>query len=162
MTWEGDIVAWRDCIQTKPSGKKSQVRKGDDLIRRVAEINSKLIDIFKTFNIQLIVSELPYGYSSKKASLMVGIVSGVLQTIADFKGIPLEWYSEKDAKSARGLTSPCPKDKVMESMSERYGLRFEYKTNNERTRQEAMADAMLIYHCATVHSPFLAHLRGVK
>lgn len=150
----------KGCIETKPSKKKVNLRAGDDLVRRVVEIHTVLHEILKRCRIDLIVAELPHGSQNHKGAIMIGTVVGILQTLANFKGIPLEWYSEKDAKTAAGLTDGSSKQMVMDKMAKRFGLRYEYKTNKERRQQEAMADAMLIYHAALVHSPFLAHLKG--
>ncbi|MGV9142118.1 MAG: hypothetical protein ACOC1X_04195, partial [Promethearchaeota archaeon] len=63
------------CIKTEAENKKRRIRKGDDDIRRVSEINSVLQDVFYKYDIIYIVSELPHGSQSASSMKMVGWVS---------------------------------------------------------------------------------------
>ena len=159
MTWDGEVMPTRGCIQTAKSPKKARMRAGDDLARRVGEINRRLLEVMNTVDVKLIISELPHGSQSAAAAKMIGAVVGILQTISDVERIPLEWYSERDAKVSAGLKPSASKEEVMTNINYRYNLRFDYDNNRERKIAEAQADAMLIYHCARVHSPFLKHLK---
>ena len=158
MTWDGEVMPWRGCIQTAKSPKKVNMRAGDDLVRRVSEINRRLLEVMNTVDVKMIVSELPHGSQSAAGARMIGAVVGILQTISDVERIPLEWYSERDAKVSAGLKPSASKEEVVTNIRHRYNLRFDYSTNSERKIAEAQSDAMLIYHCARVHSPFLKHL----
>ena len=93
-------ILFTDCIKTEPSSKKLRIRKGDDTIRRISEINKRLIYIINKYNVQFIVSELPHGSQNARAAVMIGVVSGIGQTLSDTFGISIEWYSEGDAKKA--------------------------------------------------------------
>src|SRR4030042_3394853 len=94
------IVIDQGCIKTAPSGKKSRIRKSDDRTRRICEINQQLIYLIKEYHIDFILSELPHGSQNAQAALMIGSVTGILQTISDVLEIPIEWYSEADSKKA--------------------------------------------------------------
>jgi Holliday junction resolvasome RuvABC endonuclease subunit len=92
------VVLKTGCIKTEPSPKKLHIRKGDDRTRRVSEINNKLSQIIEEYDIKYLLSELPHGSQNAMAAVMIGIVIGVLQTIADFEEIGIEWFSEGDSK----------------------------------------------------------------
>src|SRR5262245_43388074 len=66
-------------IQTKPNTRALRVRKGDDRVRRITELNTGLIKVFKKYQIGLITSELPHGSQNAAAATMIGITTGIIQ-----------------------------------------------------------------------------------
>jgi Holliday junction resolvasome RuvABC endonuclease subunit len=137
-----------DCIVTKPSSKKMRIRKGDDRIRRISEINNVLIDLIQKYNVKLIISELPHGSQSAVGAIMIGIVSGIGQTISDCLDIPIEWYSEQDAKKCLLHKQSATKTEVIKAIDKLY----EVPWKKVGFRDEAIADSMAIYNVAKKQS----------
>mgnify|MGYP001454408469 CR=1 FL=1 len=79
------------CIKTVSQHRKLRIRKGDDSISRITELVEALISVIKTYNIKYIVSELPHGSQSAVAADAIGIVKGVMQTIAIWSNLGIEW-----------------------------------------------------------------------
>lgn len=143
----------RGCIKTESEHKKMRIRKGDDTIRRITEINTVLIDLIKHHGITYIVSELPHGSQSAAAAEMLGIVKGLIQAIADCFEIGIEWYSEGDSKKAlfgdgKKTVSKADTIKVINKI---------YKVDwpGAKFRNEAVADALAVHHVACIQSPVL-------
>ena len=147
LDWEGNIVD-KGCIKTAPSHKKLRIRKGDDRVRRISEINNCLISLIKKYNVKWILSEQPHGSQSAIAATMLGIVLGMIQTLSDSFEIGLEWYSENDAKRCALGKSSASKNEMIERMNEFYDIDwFEIKY-----KDEAVADALSIHYVASKQS----------
>lgn len=133
------------CIKTEPSNKKLRIRKADDKVRRIEEINAVFIPIIHKYKIQLILSELPHGSQSAVAACMLCMVTGIAQTIADCFRIAIEWYSEGDVKSFLFHRQSVSKLEMKEMMKKNFpgkhwtGIDY---------RDEAVADALAIYSLA--------------
>ena len=151
LNQNGEIIS-ADCIKTAPEHKKRRIRVGDDNIRRISEINQRLREIFKSYNIGLILSELPHGSQNASAAKMIGMVAAICQTISDWEKIPIEWYSEGDAKKAATGRISVPKQAMINRMSMIYPdapwTRIKYK-------DEAIADALAIHNVAMEQSAIL-------
>jgi Holliday junction resolvasome RuvABC endonuclease subunit len=136
-------------LRTKPEAKKRRIREGDDRVRRTTEIIAELRKVFKEYNISLIVSELPHGSQNARAAVMIGIVTGILQTFSYLLSIPIEWYSENDAKKALFGRISASKAEVIRSINELY----EVSWTGTKYADEAIADALAIYYVAECNSP---------
>ena len=143
------------CIKTDTGYKKLRIRKGDDRMRRVSEINFKLKELFARHKIAFIVSELPHGSQSAVAAIALGLVSGAVQSMADFLNIGLEWFSEGDAKmNALGKRS-ASKGEMINRMSKLY----EVPWTDTKYKDEAIADSLAIHYVARSQSAVLKALR---
>ena len=139
------------CIKTKPTDKKLRIRKGDDRMRRISEINQILKEVIEKYKISYIVSELPHGSQSAIAAVSLGLVSGAVQAMADFLDIGLEWYSEQDAKRcALGKNSAAKKE-----MIDRMKMVYKVAWPKTKYKQEAIADALAIHYVANKNSHVL-------
>lgn len=139
------------CIKTKPEAKKRRIRQGDDRIRRTHEILVALMEIIGEHKIEFIVTELPHGSQNARGAMMIGIVIGVLQTISDLWEIPIEWFSENDAKKALLGRISASKAEVIQAVEET----FEDRITGPKYVREAIADAMAIYNVAQQQSSAL-------
>lgn len=139
------------CIKTSPEAKKRRIRQGDDRARRTGEIVQALLEIIGDHKIEFIVAELPHGSQNAKAAVMMGIVMGILEATSTWAGIPMEWYSEADAKKALLGRISASKAEVIQSVEQT----FEDRLTGPKYVQEAIADAMAIYNVAQLHSPTL-------
>lgn len=169
LTNDPSITAWgwaviRDnkvlaagCIQTSSQQKARRIRKGDDTVRRVSEINTELLQIIHKYSVNYLLSELPHGSQSASAAVMIGICTGVMQTISDALGIGIEWYSEADAKKAISGSRSVSKQAMIEAVKKKYDVSWV----SAKFRNEAIADAVAVYHCARQQSPILKVHSGV-
>lgn len=147
-------VLARGCIRTEKLVKKLKIRKGDDDVRRISEINTKLKEIIEQYRIVFIVSELPHGSQSSSAANALGMVKGELQTISDFMNIGLEWYSEAEAKKAVLGKHASTKTEMIESINKLFEVNWE----GIKYVDEAVADSLAIYYVASQQSPVLKYL----
>lgn len=143
-----------NCIKTESGGKKMRIRKGDDSIRRINEITSELIRVIKEHNVVFIISELPHGSQSASAAVMIGMVTGIMQTIADCFDIGIEWYSEGDSKHSLLGKRSATKGETIKAVKKLYDVPW----FNVGYRDEAIADAMSIYYLARKSSGTLKAL----
>jgi Holliday junction resolvasome RuvABC endonuclease subunit len=139
------------CIKTEPESKKRRIRKGDDTVRRIGEINNVLLSVIGEHNVQIILCELPHGSQNAQAAVMIGAVAGITQTLADCKGLPIDWYSEQDAKKHLTGKKSVTKTEIVNAISNIY----EVPWKGIKYHDEAVADAMAIYHVAKSQSPLL-------
>lgn len=140
-------------IKTKPIEKKLRIRVGDDNIRRITEINTELLRIIDEYNPALIVSELPSGGSqSAIAATMLGFVTAILQTIAIVKDIPIEWFSEGDAKMAVCGKRSIEKNEMVLLMRKKNST---MPFLNVKWRDQAVADSLAVYYAAKKQSSIL-------
>ena len=146
----GEIIQ-AGCIKTKPEQKKRRIRKGDDNMRRINEINVMLRKLIEGYSVNYILAELPHGSQNASAARMIGMVAGMLQTISDWTDIAIEWYSEADAKKAALGRISATKAEMIAIMEIEY--------SNWRTlikyKDEAIADALAIHNVAMQQSPTL-------
>lgn len=141
------------CIKTESLHKKMRTRKGDDTVRRIAEITHKLLGLIKLYNIKYIVSELPHGSQSATAAEMLGIVKGIVQTLADCSNIGIEWYSEGDCKKALfgdGKKTVSKADTI-KAISKLYKVPW----TGTKFRDEAIADSLAVHNVAYSQSSIL-------
>lgn len=154
LSTRGRIIV-HNCIQTKPDPKKNRIRKGDSTVRRISEINKELLSIIKKHNVRYILSELPHGSQNAQAAVMIGIVTGIIQTISDTLGVGIEWYSEMDSKNFVLGKRSATKQEMIKKINELYKVQWsKYKYHNE-----AIADALAIHYIASKQSPTLKFLK---
>ena len=139
-----DVVINIGCIKTAPENKKKRIRKSDDTIRRIQEINTILLRVIRKYHVNYILSEAPHGSQSAVAAVMIGVVTGVAQTISDALEIPIEWYSEEDSKKCVLGKRSATKKEMIEAIDKIYIVPW----FNVGYKDEAVADAMAIYHTA--------------
>lgn len=139
------------CIKTEPESKKRRIRKGDDTVRRISEINHVLMEIIGRHNVQCIISELPHGSQNAQAAVMIGAVAAIVQTIADVKGLPVDWYSEQDAKKHLLGKKSATKKEVIDSISKIYKVPWK----GVKYHDEAVADAMAVYNVAKTQNQII-------
>jgi Holliday junction resolvasome RuvABC endonuclease subunit len=150
-----------DCggIHTENSPKTNRVRKGDDRVRRIQEINFKLLEIIKKYNIKLLLSELPHGSQSAVAAVMIGVVTGITQTIGDTLNIPVEWFSEGDAKLAVANRRSVEKDHMVAIIENLY---TDVPWKKTKWENQAIADALAVMYVARKQSALLKMLSQSK
>jgi len=139
------------CIKTSPEAKKRKIRQGDDRVRRTSEIVQTLMKIVEKYKVDFIVSELPHYSQNAKSAIMIGVVMGILQTMSDVGHIPIEWYSENDAKKALLGRNSASKAQVIAAVNQA----FETTLTGPKYVQEAVADSLAIYNVATLQSQTL-------
>lgn len=150
-----DNILETEVVRTKKENKARRIRKGDDDIRRVQVINNTLLTLNAKWEVKLILSELPHGSQSAPSARMVGTVQGIVQMLSDSTGIPVEWYSEGDAKKYLFGRISASKKETIRAISRIYKVPWtgvEYK-------DEAIADALAIHHAATIESTLLSVIR---
>ncbi len=152
----GSDVLEAGCIKTESEHKKKRIRKGDDNIRRISEIVLKLLDVIRTYNVTFIVSELPHGSQNAAAATMIGIVTGIAQTIADTLDLPIEWFSEADAKKAVLGKKAGTKEEMIRAINKRY---LNVPWPGAGYKNEAIADALAIHFVAKQQSSTLKMMR---
>jgi Holliday junction resolvasome RuvABC endonuclease subunit len=138
-------------IKTAPEQKKRRIRKSDDTTRRASEIIKELLYLIKRYNIQYILSESPHGSQNASAAVMIGMVAGIMQTLADVHDIGIEWYSEGDSKKALLGKLSATKRETINAISKLYTVPW----SGVQWKDEAIADALSIHYCATKNSSTL-------
>jgi Holliday junction resolvasome RuvABC endonuclease subunit len=150
-----DQIITCGCIKTKPDNKKKRIRKSDDTIRRISEINKLLLTAITDYDVDYILSEAPHGSQNANAAVMIGMVTGMLQTVADCKNIPIEWYSEGDSKKVLLGKISASKEETINAIKKHYIVPW----TKVKYYNEAVADAISIYHAAITLSPTLKLLK---
>jgi len=143
-----DHILETGCIKTTPEQKKRRIRTSDDRYRRTVEIIQKLKKIIREYNIRLILSEVPHGSQNANAAVMIGVVTGVTTTISECLGIPIEYYSEQDAKKAVLGKKAATKGDMIEAICKLY----EVDLKGIKYIDEAVADALAIHYVASKQS----------
>lgn len=151
---QGATVLDAGCVKTETSGKKSRIRKTDDRMRRVSEINAVLCEKIRMYDVAYIVSELPHGSQSAVAAIAIGLVAGQVQGIADALEIGIEWFSEGDSKNHLLGKRSASKGETIAAVDKVYGVPWA-KANYIN---EAIADSISIYHVARHMSPTIKFL----
>lgn len=157
VVMEGQEIVKCGCIKTTPSSKKLNIRKGDDRCRRITEINSVLLDLVDRYEIKYIVSEQPHGSQSAVAAIMVGATLGLVQTLADAKGLGVEWYSEGDCKQNLMGRRNASKHEVIKQVKALY----RYRLRAIKYFDEAVCDALAVYHYGMRYSSSVQLLAGI-
>ena len=140
------------CIRTSPEHKVKRIRKGDDTVRRISEINQALKPIIREYDITYILSELPHGSQNASAATMIGITTAIVQTIGDCFDVAVEWYSEQDCKKTVLGKRAATKQETIDRIKSLYpshtfsGIKF---------RDEAVADALAVHYTAMQQSTTL-------
>ena len=155
VTVSGKIIG-TGCIKTCPDNSKKNLRKSDDRIRRVSEINKELLALIDKHTVQYILSEAPHGSQSAVAAVMIGMVAGMVQTISDCTGIPVEYYAEGEVKKCILNKRSAVKDEMIQAMKQSgfvpTGIKF---------RDEAVADALAVFHTALQKSEAIRLMKKV-
>jgi Holliday junction resolvasome RuvABC endonuclease subunit len=139
------------CIKTEPSSKKRKIRKGDDRVRRVSEINRVLLELIEKHNVILILCELPHGSQAYEAAVMLGVTSGMMQMLADSRSIGIEWYTEGDVKKYLFNRQSVQKQEMINKIDSLMNVPwFKAKYKNE-----GVADALGVYRTALSQSSAL-------
>lgn len=136
------------CIKTAPESKVKRIRKSDDRVRRISEINKILLGLLKKYDIQLIVSEAPHGSQNAMAAVMIGCTLGILQTISDCISIPIEYYSEQECKKQVLNKKSATKTETIAGISEQMKVTW----TGIKYKDEAIADALAVYLTAKTKS----------
>jgi len=152
----GNIVE-TGCIKTSPEHKKKRIRKGDDSVRRIHDVNLVLMDVLERYNIVLILSELQHGSQNAQAAVMIGVVSAIAQTLSDVFQIPIEWYSEGDSKMASLGKRAATKNEMIVAIDKLY----EVPWRGIKYMDEAVADAISIFHVAQEQSEVIKFLKNM-
>lgn len=147
---QGKIIA-SGCLKTAPESKKRRIRKSDDTTRRASEIIQQLLRIIKRYNVCYLLSESPHGSQNASAAVMIGLVAGIVQTLADTLNLGIEWYSEQDAKKAVLGKKAATKSDMIEAIDRLY----EVDWTGTKYIDEAVADALAVYSVARLQSPTL-------
>ena len=139
------------CVKTEPLYKKRRIRKGDDTVRRVSEINQRLLKVIRHYKVTYILTELPHGSQNASAAVMIGIVTGIVQTLSDALELGVEWYSEMDAKKCLLGKNSATKREVIDAIDEIY----EVEWKGVKYKDESIADALAVHHVAVKQSSVL-------
>jgi Holliday junction resolvasome RuvABC endonuclease subunit len=143
------------CIKTSPEQKKRRIRKGDDTVRRVSEVVQQLLNIIDKHKVNFLVSELPHGSQNAQAAVMIGIVTGIVQTMSDCLGIPVEWFSEGDAKKAVLNKRSATKTEMIKAIDKLYRVPWA----NTKYIDEAVADSLAVHYVASKQSSTLKMMK---
>jgi len=150
----GEVII-AGCIKTQPEQKKRRIRKGDDDVRRISELVKTLLTVIRENDISYIVNELPHGSQNASVAKMIGVVTGVMQTLADTLDIGIEWYSEGDAKKCLLGKTSATKREVINAISKQYDVPW----TGTKYIDEAIADALAIHLVAYEQSATLKMMR---
>ncbi len=136
------------CIKTAPEQKKRRIRKSDDTARRASELIKQLLNMIRKYNISYLLTESPHGSQNASAAVMIGLCTGIMQTISDCLDIPIEYYSEGDSKKCLLGKLSATKDETIKAIDKLYDVRW----RNIKYIDEAVADAIAVYHVASKES----------
>ena len=153
-----DKILATGCIKTEPLYKKRRTRKGDDTVRRVSEINQRLIKVIRHYKVTYLLTELPHGSQNASAAVMIGIVTGVVQTLSDALELGVEWYSEMDAKKCLLGKNSATKREVIAAIDNIYDVDWK----GIKYKDEAVADALAVHNVAKTQSSILQLFRTMK
>lgn len=131
-------------IKTESTAKKLRIRKGDSTVARISEINKILLGVIRKHKVKHIVSELPHGSQNASAAVMIGATAAIVQTLSDILQLPIDWFSEQDAKKEVLGKKSATKQEMIDTMAFHYqgwatGIKF---------RDESVADALAVYYTA--------------
>jgi Holliday junction resolvasome RuvABC endonuclease subunit len=155
IDYMGNILS-TGCIKTKTEGKKRRIRKSDETCQRISEINNILIDLIKKNNVKYILTEAPHGSQNASAAVMIGVVAAITQTISDCLQIGIEYYSEGDSKKCLLNKIAATKQETINAIGKIYKVPW----TGIKWRDEAVADAISVYHVASKQSSTLKLLKS--
>jgi len=155
MSLDGTLLK-QGCIKTTPADKMLRIRKGDDFVRRIGEVNNVLIDTLIKYNVCYIISELPHGSQSAISAKMLGAVVGMIKAIGDCFDLGIEWYSEGDCKMCVLGKRAAAKKEMINAIDKLYKVLW----TGTGYKDEAVADALAVYHTATKNSNTLKLLKS--
>lgn len=153
ISLDGTVVDM-GCIKTAPENKKKRIRKSDDRLRRIDEIYTALLEITTKYHIKLILSEAPHGSQNASAAVMIGMVAAVIQAFDSILNYPVEWYSEEEAKKAVLGKRSASKQEMIDAIQNLYDI----KLPGVKYKDEAIADAVAVFHAAKHHSNIIKML----
>lgn len=153
--YNGEIL-YTGCIKTETEGKKRRIRKSDETCQRISEINHILIGLIREHNVNLILSESPHGSQNASAAVMIGAVAAIVQTISDCLGIAVEFYSEQDSKKCLLNKKSATKQETIDAIT----LLYQVPWANVKYKDEAVADAIAVYHVALHQSTVLKFFKN--
>jgi Holliday junction resolvasome RuvABC endonuclease subunit len=142
------------CIKTSSEATKRRIRKSDDRVRRFEIISRELQNIHKEYNLAWVLSELPHGSQSASAAVMIGATAGILTAFGVCNELPIEWFSEGDAKKHLLGKRNAAKLEIINAIKNVYGESWYTDT---KYIDEAVADALAIFHAGKDLSPALKH-----
>ncbi len=148
---ENKTILDTGCIKTAPEQKKRRIRASDDRTRRTKEIVQALLQLIARYDVKFILSEAPHGSQNAQAAIMIGMVAGITTAIAECLDIPIEFYSEQDAKKALLGKKAATKEDVIEAIDKKYDVEW----TGTKYIDEAVADALAVYYVATKQSELL-------
>lgn len=148
---KADIVIASGCIKTEPEHKKKRIRVSDDRVARATVITQKLRSVIQTYNVQFILCEAPHGSQNASAAVMIGAVLGITVGISVCMNIPIEYYSEQDAKKAVLGKKAASKNEMVLEIHKLYNT----KLTGTKYIDEAVADALAVHYVATQQSTVL-------
>jgi len=157
MNSDGKFV-YGECIRTSPASKALKLRKGDDRCARISIIVKRILELNDTYNPGLIVSEQPTGSQSAIASLCQGACLALVQTLSDALGISVEWFHEGDCKKSLHGRRDVSKDEVIQKIVSKY----KYSPMGIKTNDEAICDAVQVFHCFSKTSETMKLLKFNK
>jgi Holliday junction resolvasome RuvABC endonuclease subunit len=157
LDFKGNILK-TGCIKTAPDSKKKNLRKGDDRVRRAAEIINQLHEIVDEFNVKLIISEQPHGSQNASAAVMIGMVIGMLQAFAIGRNVGIEWYSEGDVKRELFHRQAVAKKEMIDYISQKLSFQF----SGTKYIDEAVADSLGVYLTAVKQSSTVQMLKELE
>jgi Holliday junction resolvasome RuvABC endonuclease subunit len=151
-----DNVLATGCIKTEPEHKKRRTRVSDDRANRAATIVRYLRNIIEKYNVCVILTEAPHGSQNANAAVMIGVVMGITTTLAECLSLPIEYYSEQDAKKELLGKKTATKDETIAAV----GSLYEYDITGIKYVDEAVADSLAIHNVARHVSPLLKMMKN--
>lgn len=139
------------CVKTEPEHKKRRIRVSDDRVWRINELSQSIVEVIKKYNVDFILGEAPHGSQNAQAATMIGMVIAILQTLSFTLNIPIEWYSEQDAKKALLGKKSATKQQIKSAISKLYDVKW----SGIKYKDEAIADALAVYNVARKQSTVL-------
>jgi Holliday junction resolvasome RuvABC endonuclease subunit len=144
-------------IKTESESKKRKIRKGGDDIRRILELYRTLTCLFKEHDISLVVSEQPHGSQNAAAAKMIGVCLAVVTALCTHYEVPVEWYLESECKRHLTGKKAVTKKEIQDAVSKKYLLDKVWR--GVKYIDEAVGDAMAVFHCAEKESEMLKLLK---
>ena len=147
IDFDGNVLAV-ECIKTGKQNKVRRIRKGDDDMRRVSEINQVIKRLIEDYNVIHLLSELPHGSQNAGAAKSIGMVAAMMQTWADSKNLSIDWFSENDVKKYLFGRSSVTKQEMINKIKTIRDVPW----TDTQYKDEGIADAIGIYEFALVSS----------
>jgi len=82
------------------------------------------------------------------------LCTGIVKTLGDCEDIPVEWYSEQDAKKCLLNKRSATKQQTIDVISKLYQVEW----GKHKYFNEAVADAMAVFHVAFTTSEIIRFL----